>query len=140
MRFDQSRGFTLVEMSAVIVVIGIVAAITVMGTSNLVRSNRLVGATNTLVADLRYARTLAATERRDIDVRFTSGGYSLVRVSSSDTLLRRSCPPGVTCSASNPATFYAWGLTAPSTITMTVSGHSNVLNLAENGNVSHSSY
>lgn len=135
MQRARSEGFTLVEMSLVIAVFGILATIAVLGTSRMIRSNRLVGATNTLVADLRYARGLAASHRRDYRIVFQSGGYSLVRVASADTVLRRICPSGITCSATANPTFFAWGLTAPSTITLSSESRSHILQLAANGNV-----
>lgn len=137
MHRNQEKGFTLIEMSLVTVVLGIVVTITVMGTLRLVRSSRLVGATNTMVADLRHARTLATTEGRSFQILFQSGSYSIIRLAPSATVLKRFYPPGVSCTASDTATFYAWGLTAPITITLTTAEGSQVLQLASNGRVSH---
>jgi prepilin-type N-terminal cleavage/methylation domain-containing protein len=135
MRHDDKAGFTLTEMSVVIAVFSIVAASAVIGTTHLVRSNRLVGATNTLVGDLHYARALATSQRKTFQVLFESDGYTVVRVAPADTILRRTCPPGVTCSVSDSVTFFAWGLTNPSTITLATVDGSKAVALAANGNV-----
>jgi prepilin-type N-terminal cleavage/methylation domain-containing protein len=135
MRDHRARGFTLVELSALMVVFGIMAAIAVAGTVNLVRSNRLIGTTNTLLADVRYARTLATTECSEFQIRFDPGGYSIVRVSPLRTAVSRTCPPGVSFVATDTASFYAWGLVSPVTVTINGCSGSNVVQLAASGNV-----
>jgi type II secretory pathway pseudopilin PulG len=135
MRRDHETGFTLVEMAMLLVVMGVVFTILVVGTTHMGRSSRLVGAANTLVGDLRYARMRATTEGRNFTVQFQPGGYSVARVTPLATVLSRSCPTGVTCSATGTATFYAWGLTTPVTITFTTTDGSKVLQLTANGNI-----
>jgi len=137
MRREHEKGITLIEMTVLLAILGIVLAVVVQGTSGLLRSNRLTGATNMLVADLHYARALATKEGRSFQVAFQPGGYSIVRVPTAETVLARSCPGDVSCSATNPATFFPWGLTVPSTITLKNSEHTKVLRLAANGSVSH---
>lgn len=133
-RRDREKGFTLTEMAVLLAVIGIVAGIAVFGTSRMVRSSRLSGAGQTLVADLRYARALATTQRRTVQVLFGTNGYSIV---AADTVLTRTCPPGVSCTATDTATFFAWGLSVPVTITFANEDGSTVYQTAANGSVSH---
>jgi prepilin-type N-terminal cleavage/methylation domain-containing protein len=130
----RERGFTLTEMAVLLAVLGIVATISVVGTARLIRSNRLAGAGHTLVADLRYARALATTQGRTINVLFDSGGYSIV---AADTVLSRACPPGVTCTATDTVTFFAWGLAVPATITFANLDGSTVYSTSANGSVTH---
>jgi prepilin-type N-terminal cleavage/methylation domain-containing protein len=137
MQDGKSRGFTLIELSMLMVVFGIVAATVVAGTANLIRAHRVTGVTNTLLGDLRYARTLAATQRSEFQVRFQAGEYSIVRVSPLQTTLTRTCPPGVSFYASNTARFYPWGLVTPATISIDGCGGSRVLQLSASGNVTH---
>jgi prepilin-type N-terminal cleavage/methylation domain-containing protein len=135
MQDHRAKGFTLVELSALMVVFGIMAAIAVAGTSHLVRSTRLSGTTNTLLGDLRYAHTLATTECSEFQIRFVADGYSIVRVSPLRTALTRKYPTGVSLAASDTANFYAWGLVSPVTLTITGSSGSKVVQLAASGNV-----
>lgn len=135
MRRDHRSGFTLIEMCVLIAVLGTVLTIAVAGTSRMIRSSRLSGTANVMVADLRYARMLATSQGRNYEIRFQPAGYSVVRVTPAATILSRTCPSGVTCSASDTATFYAWGLTAPVTITLAAAGGSKVIQLGANGSV-----
>jgi type II secretory pathway pseudopilin PulG len=133
----HAKGFTLVELCAIMVVFGIMAAIAVGGTMQLVRSTRLSGTTNMLLGDLRYARTLATTECSEFQIRFAADGYSLVRVSPLRTAVTRSCPRGVTLATNDTASFYAWGLVSPVTVTITGGSGSKVVRLAASGNITH---
>lgn len=135
MHCRRQKGFTLVEMCIVLGILGLLFATAVLGTSRLLRSHRLVGATNTLVSDLRYARVLATTQRRNFQIVFESGGYSVVRAAPPDTILRRQYPSGVSCTSSDAATFYAWGLAAPVTVTLANTSGSSVVQLSSNGNI-----
>lgn len=135
MRPDRAAGFTLIEMVVLIAILSVVLGFGVMGTSGFVRSSRLAGSVNTLIADLRYARTLATTQRTSVQVLFAADGYQVLRVSPAGTLLSRPCPQGVTCSATDTATFFPWGLATPVTITLANADGSKDLSLAANGNV-----
>jgi prepilin-type N-terminal cleavage/methylation domain-containing protein len=135
MHDHHARGVTLIELSVVMVVFGIVVTIAVAGTTQMVRSNRLVGTTNTLLADVRHARTLATTESSEFQIRFATGGYSIVRVSPARTAVTRVCPSGVSFAATDTASFYAWGLVTPVTITINGCSGSNVVQLTASGNV-----
>lgn len=121
----------------VVALMGTILALAIPGISSLVRSSRLSGASNTLAADFHYGRMIANQRKQTFVVLFANGGYRLFRPSTTDTILKRSLPSGMTCSATDTATFYAWGLTDPVTVTLTESGHSSVLRLAANGSVSH---
>ena len=135
MRRDREAGFTLIEMCVLIAVLGTLLGVVVVGTSHMVRSSRLAGASNVLVADLRYARMLATSQGSSVEMRFQPSGYSVVRVTPARTLLSRQCPSGVTCAATDTATFYAWGLSAPVTITLAGAGGSKVFQLGANGSI-----
>jgi prepilin-type N-terminal cleavage/methylation domain-containing protein len=138
-RVSMSRhgrnGFTLIELMAVIVVFGILIAITAPSMSGMVRSNRLRGTSSLLVSDLHHGRALANAQRTTYEIRFRTSGYTLVKVSPLQTIVDRAFPTGVTCAATDTATFFSWGLTAP--ITVTVSGYSRTktVQLLANGHV-----
>ena len=133
----KTSGFSLLEIMVVLILFGILIGITVPGMSNLVRSTRLKGASNTLVADIRYARSLANAQHSSYQIQFTSSNYTISRVSPATTITMRTLPDGVSCSATGTATFFAWGLTGPVTITMSSHGKSDVVQLTASGNVIH---
>lgn len=135
MRVGTCKGFTLLEMSVLLVVLGVIATISVAGTGNLIRSSRLAGATNTLIADLRQAQALASSERRDHQVRVASGNYFIVRLSPARTALSRVAPTGVTFAADDTVTFFAWGLATPVTITVSDGTNSKVVQVSANGGI-----
>jgi prepilin-type N-terminal cleavage/methylation domain-containing protein len=133
----DARGFSLIELLVVIGVLGLLVAITVPGISGFAGSVRVSGAANTLAADLRYARALASAQRKTYAVTFEASNYSVVRLSPAATVRTRALPRGVACAASDTATFFPWGLTTPTTITVSGNGRSNVVRLTANGSVSH---
>ena len=135
-RHDAS-GFSLAEILVVLVVFGILAAVTVPGVSGYLRSARVEGAAGTLAADLRLARSLASAQRSSYAMTFDGDSYSLVRVSSSEVVLRRKLPRGVAFTAPDTTTFFAWGLTEPATLTITDERRTSTVRLLATGSVSH---
>jgi prepilin-type N-terminal cleavage/methylation domain-containing protein len=131
----SAAGFTLVEMAVVILISGLLVAIAVGGMTTFMRASRLAGAATTAEADLHWARSLATTQRKTCAVLFSSGAYAIVHFSPAETLRTRTMPRGVTCSATDTATFYAWGLTDPMTITLTDTHNTRQLHLATDGKV-----
>ncbi len=73
---DFMRGFTLIEMIVVLTVLGILVGIAAPALSTFVHSNRLVTATNDLVADFSLARNEAIKRSRVTGVCKSSDGAS----------------------------------------------------------------
>jgi len=136
LRHDR-RGFTMVELMVTITVMGILFGLSVPPVLGLLRSSRLTGASNTLVGDLRYGRALASSQASMYQIRFSANSYTLVRVSPYAVALTRALPRGIGCTASDTASFYAWGLTDPIVITMSSTGSSkcDTIRILANGNV-----
>ena len=118
-------------------VFGILLAIVAPPVASYMRSSRLTGAANTLVADFYYTRALASAQRKTYEIQFRPGAYSIVRLSPAGTIRTRTLPRGVAFSAPDTATFFAWGLTDPVTVTMANRDRSKRIRLAANGQVSH---
>lgn len=69
------NGFTLIEIAAVLVIIAILATLTIkhMGGGGIA----MYGEADRLVADLRYAQSLAMTMAQDVTVTVTESGWGL---------------------------------------------------------------
>lgn len=67
------RGFTLIELMTVVVVVGLVLAIGVPSTANFRQSLALRSLRTQIGTDLRMARQLAVTRRAPVYVRFGNG-------------------------------------------------------------------
>src|SRR6476661_4283988 len=84
MKNPARRGFTLVEILAVLVIIGIASAIVIpqLATRDDLRA---AAAARILVADLIYAQNMAISQQRPIYVRFDKANnkYSLLSVANS---------------------------------------------------------
>jgi hypothetical protein len=95
----------------------------------------VTGASNTLVADLRFGHSLASTQRKSYQILFSGSSYTLCSVSPLTTITTRTLPRGVTCASSGTATFYAWGLTTPVTVRMIAGRDTSAVLLGANGGV-----
>ena len=129
------NGFSLIELMAVMVVFGILIAVAAPSMTGVIRTNRLKGTSSLLVNDLHYGRAMANAQRTTYEIRFRSTGYTLVKVSPLQTIVNRDFPTGVTCAATDTATFFAWGLTAPITVTVTGYSKTKTVQLLANGHV-----
>ncbi len=134
---QDARGFSLLEMVVVLGIFGILVAIAAPSVAGYIRSSRLEGATNTLMADLTETRALANAQRKTYEIRFQSAAYSVNRLSPAATMRTRQLPPGVTLAATDTATFYPWGLASPVAITVADAHASKGVQLMANGSVAH---
>ena len=136
MHHTDHRGFTLLELIVIVGILGVIMLVAVPPMSRFISSNRLAGSTNTVVGDLRYARSLASAQRRNYEFRSTATGYSIVSVAPASTMLTRSLEPGVRFSAvSDTARFYSFGLTQSKVFTLQKDGHSRVVRMNATGQV-----
>lgn len=129
------RGFTLVEMMVVLVVIGLILLATIPAVSSYMKSSRLAGSASMLASDLHYARALANSQHTAYEMRLSTGGYSLVRLQPATTVLTRTLPRGITIGTVDSTTFYSWGLTEPAVITLQQPDRSKVVRLSASGQV-----
>lgn len=121
----------------VLVIIGIVVGIGAPATYKFMRSSERVGARNTLIADIHYARSLAGMRRKTYQIAFTSNSYTISQVTPALTISTRPLPQNVSCAATDTALFFAWGLAAPISVTVMGGGDSTTVQVAANGSVSH---
>ena len=83
-RMRCSRGFTLMEMMIVVVVIGIVAGLAVPSFLSYMPKLRVKAAAREIVSELRLARSKAVSERRPFGVAFNVGDNTLISFADTD--------------------------------------------------------
>ena len=127
----------MIELMIVVGVMGAVLMMSIPAMSSFINSSRLSGARNTLMTDLRYARSLATSQRRAYEVRLATNGYTVVGLSPTTTVLTRSLPRGVTFGHADTASFFAWGLTETMTITLNRPHGSTIVRTTSGGQVTH---
>lgn len=87
---QHPRGATLMEIMAVIAVIGILLVIAALNMGQFSSAYRLRGATREVATDLQYARLLAVKENKDFQVVFSSNSYQVVRLIDMNVVKSRS--------------------------------------------------
>jgi len=94
-------------------------------------------AASTLATDLHQARALANSQHTAYELRRSTGGYTVVRLDLSSTVVTRTLPSGVTFAGVDSTTFYAWGLTEPAVITLQQRDRTRVVRMSASGQVTH---
>ncbi len=88
---SATSGFSLLELMVVIAIIAILTAVAVMAFSGSLEKQRLTGAAETLLADLRWARAEAIKRNHKVRVTFTTGSnwsYSIDTVGAGTIQLK----------------------------------------------------
>ncbi len=130
------RGFTLLEMMIVIVIIGILATIGIPAFSSWKQQQAVSNATSSLLVHLKQARNLAVAENRSVKITFSSIAY----IFDADTT--GSCGPcknnvisynqfsdSLSISPTITRTFTSRGTMNSGKITLTASGNSKVIKM-----------
>ena len=134
-RTGKETGFSLVELVIVLSILGLLIAIGVPSVMSYMRTSRRVGAAQSLEGDFRYAHAVATTRQKTCIIVFASNHYDVKQLSPATTLLTRDLPRGVNCASTDTATFYAWGLTDPVTVTLADQHDTSTVRLSSNGRV-----
>jgi Tfp pilus assembly protein FimT len=120
----------------VVVIIGVLAALTVPSFSSYLRKTRVDGSRSQLIADCYFARSLAIARRETITMRFDADEYQIVN--GGGTVFRTTpAADGVTFSASADPNFYAWGLADAVDIAVDGPSNSDNVSLSPTGVASH---
>jgi len=121
-RSPWRRGFTLSELMIVIMVIGIMAAVSAPPFFRYIQSNRLQTNTDRLVADLQLGRAMAVANSQILSLQATPGGYQLLDPVTNDVVRSHNFDRGLALDANFTVNFFPWGM-ADATV-MTISNNS----------------
>ena len=105
MRYPRSRGFTLIEILVVVVIIGVISAGILLSVNFTGRDNELEKESDRLLTLVNYAREQAELQTREYGVLFQEDGYEFVSydvrraswrsVFEDDALRARKLPEGL---------------------------------------------
>ena len=132
----SERGFTLIEIIAVLLLMGILSVVAVVHSNNLGVEADVRGAAEVVKNHLRYAQTKAMNADLGWGINFAGSSYTLEDANRVSAILPGDLPQGMTYAATvNPVLFEnRWGSPGSATITVTVSkgGTSQTITVTKN--------
>jgi prepilin-type N-terminal cleavage/methylation domain-containing protein len=142
---SDNKGFTLIEVIAVLIILGIVAAVVV--SRGLTTNNDLIPQADIVKSHLRFAQLKAladdSTSSSTWGIAFSGTFYTLqnnLATATTATLpgasdgTTHTFPSGVTVAGDTPITFDSWGSPlggGPKTVTLSQGGASITINIAD---------
>ena len=107
--FFSDKGFTLIETIAVLLLLGILAAIAVSRSSNFGAEADVVGASEVVKNHLRYAQTKAMNADVSWGINFDGSTYTLQNASGVEATLPGDLPQGMAFTATIVMFDHRWG-------------------------------
>lgn len=123
------------ETMIIVVILGMIVGVTIPAFSKYLQRQKLIGATNELVADIQYARSLAIARRTTFRIDFEDNRYQIIQNGIETIMRTKTAPTGVTFASDADPNFYAWGLADAANIVITGGCQNKNLTLSPNGTV-----
>jgi Tfp pilus assembly protein FimT len=125
------------ETMIVVVLIGVIAGITIPSFMNYFQRQKLRGATNELMADISYARSLAIARRTTFQLVFNGNNYQIVQPGPNTVIRQRQMPDGVTLASDADPQFYPHGLADAANVVIDGTFDNRLVTLLPNGTATH---
>ena len=109
-KMPSRRGFTLVEMMVIIVIVGLMATVSAPPLFRYVQSNRLQTSVDRMAADLQYARSLSVANSQILRFTATEAGYQLLNPNTGVVIRGHEFEHGLGLDVDQTADFYPWGM------------------------------
>jgi MSHA pilin protein MshC len=128
----NAHGFTLIEIIAVLVIIGIMSAVAVTILSSLDKY-KLISEVEILKSHLRYAQSRAMSDTVSWGIDFSSNSYTLKKgvgtssLPNEDSHTHNLQKNGVTASGASNVTFDIWGSSGGTTVILSAGGDSRTI-------------
>ncbi len=135
--FKYARGFTLIEIMVVVSLLGIIAGLTIPSFAQYLQRQKVVGATNELMADIQYARSLAIARRQTYQIDFELNQYDIIIPGPNTVIRSKTAPSGVQFNADADPNFYPWGLSDACNVAVNSHLKTTNVTLLPNGTVDH---
>ncbi len=135
--FKYARGFTLIEIMVVVSLLGIIAGLTIPSFAQYLQKQKVVGATNELMADIQYARSLAIARRQTYQIDFELNQYDIIIPGPNTVIRSKTAPSGVQFNADADPNFYPWGLSDACNVAVNSRLKTTNVTLLPNGTVDH---
>ncbi len=113
--FPERRGFSLVEIMMVVMLIGILAGMSAPPMFKYIAANQMQTTSDRMVADLQYARAIAISTGQAHRFDCNTQTYRLTNLVTGQVLRQVSLQHGTELGAAKTADFFPWGM-AQSTV------------------------
>ncbi|ELY8027131.1 prepilin-type N-terminal cleavage/methylation domain-containing protein [Pseudomonas aeruginosa] len=87
--YSRSRGFTLVELMVIVVLLGVMVAFAIPSFVNLIKGNSMASARNDLQKSLDYARAMAMTNKTGAQVCVADGTITISQADKAERFISR---------------------------------------------------
>ncbi len=125
----------MVEIMMVVLLIGILVGITAPPMFRYLASSRLQTASDRMIGDLQYARSMAISNGSILRFSAAVDGYVLADPNTGTVLRNRQFDEGMTLATAQTADFFPWGMADATIFNLSSAGQTRQINVLPTGMV-----